>query len=487
MNLVTRNVVSFASLAAALAGQNHESRGPLAGAATAVGIDAPAGGSTSVDARARLHANGFTLAALQPAPPGSAVPDLGTILQNVGAPTDLDVDDWSTGRDDVMFDAFGNSDVPIESWVVLSFSLRNASGTTLPGVAGSRIRREAMLGPIGASLFSWIQDGDDLPDEWVDEVERSHSRQELGVTSTTADVDAIDFAAVLGANQATWIGSEPDWNLFGGRPDAVFFTVTHATRGNVPTSWWGSLPPSGATILVTSRLVTGGWSVPSVYKYFFEIGLTQNDDIDGLAVDVARSSILFSLRGTSPTTNQFMTVYHGTDGTPTPAVAKKPGGQPVSDAVGAAGSDDVDAICTLDPRIGTTTFPTPPDDFGNSCGTPRDGVLGVPSVHASAYRRYTGGPDTTFDTFLVGWPPLTGVGPGAAALFVQIDDVPVLYPVGGIKLRDTTPAVPGDPQHEVLHVPDAAVLQSIQVTFRWVAVDAAFTELAEAWPVLVFP
>lgn len=481
-----RTCLPAVAAAAALPAQVglHESRGPLAGAAVAVALDGVVVGGT--DATARVHRNGFASGPLQAVPAGSALPNLGAILAAYPALAGLDVDDVSLGRDDVLFDELGNSEVPPSSWSVVSFSLR--TGAAPAGQPGSRIAEEALLGPIGGSVFSWIQDGAWLPPELVGPLERSHSRQELGI-GPTAEVDSLDLPLVLGADQGTLASFDSGFVALDPPPYSIYFTVSHATRHLIPAAWWGGSAPtalrSGASILVTSRTAVGGsWTQPAVWKHFFELGLAQDDDIDGLAIDTVRQRILFSCVGHAHA-DQFLVLDYGTDGGAQPVPAKAPSGTPVSDVVGAAGNDDVDAICTLDPQIGTVGAPPPAgDDFGNSCGTPRPGLLGVPSVHASAFRRFSGG-QRLFDTWLVGWPPATGITPGVAALFATIGNGSTLIPLG-LQLRDPASPVPGDPVHDAIVIPNNLALSGQRLTFRWVAVDAAFSELAEAWPVQVY-
>jgi len=482
MNAILRRCLPILSLAAGLAAQNlNQSRGPLSGAAVAVALDNPA---STTDAQARVHRNGFAsgpLAAIQPGGP----PDLAAILASHQAPAGLDIDDISLGRDDVMFGANGNSDADPASWAVLSFSLRN--GAT--GLPASRIAQEAALGPVGASLFSLVYAGQPLPSEVVLEVERSHSRQELGVAIAAADIDAIDFPTVFGINEQTLAGVDPQFAALNTGPQSVYFTVSHATRGIVPTGWWGpgvlAQLVSGATIFVVTRQTpTAPWSAPSVWKHYYELGLGQNEDIDGLAVDRLRSRVLFSCVGTAR--DQFLVLNGIGFMGPVPVPARTASGTPISDSAKVAQNDDVDAVCTLDPRVLSSGPPVAGDDFGNSCGTPRPGLLGVPSVHASAARRYLGGVNRHFDTWMVGWPPATGQGPGLAALFVTFDPDPTLVPVT-VLVRDPMSSVAGDPMFWSLDIPPAFSLQGLELTFRWVAVDAAFTGLAEARPVMVRP
>jgi hypothetical protein len=461
-----------------------QSRSPLAGAAVAVMVD---GGLGATDAQTRVHTNGFALLPTAPLPNAPGQPDLQAIFQAWNGPPGIDADDWSLGRDDVLVDANGFVLVPPNSWGVLTFSLR--AGATGSG-GTSRITQEVLGGGnVGSALFTWMLPGSNVPPQFFGPAERSHSARELGIPAGAFDVDAVDLPAMLGRNQATLAAVDPQFTNLIVQPESLYFTVSEATKHLVPVAWWGSstVPRSGATIFVTRRpSPTAPYQQPSVFRHFWELGLGQLEDIDGLAYDRVNGKLLFSCVGTAR--DQFLFLDIGTDGgPPVPVPVRTAGGTPVSTQVGKGVNDDVDAVCTLDPRIGTQGGPPPSgDDFGSSCGVPRPGALGVPSIHAAAYRRYVGGTNRIYDSWMIGWPPATGITAGIAFSFVTLDNDPTLYPIGPIQLRNINPAVPGDPRQVTLGIPPGLALSGTRVTFRWAAFDAAFTELAEAWPVLVF-
>jgi hypothetical protein len=481
MRTSSATLAVVASVAAALPAQGlHESRGPLAGAAAAVLVDGGLAGST--DAETRVHRNGFSLAPTVALPSPQTQPDLRSILVQWNGPSQLDLDDLSLGRDEILADSNGQLAVPPLAWGLISFSLKQ--GAT--GVPNSRIAQEAALGSIGGALFSWVLPGSAYPAALTGRTERSHSRSELGLPAG-AEVDAVDFPLMFGRDQNTLTALEPGFGPLVGASQTIYFTVSSATASLVPSFWWGSTAtniPSGANILkVTRSSPTASWGAPSVFRYWYDLGLQQGEDIDGLAVDAAANKLLFSCVGTAR--DQFLFVDLSTDGG-TAVPLKKQDGTTVSTSIGKGQNDDVDAICTLDPRL-TTQGQVPPggDDFGSSCGLPRPPLLGgTPAVNASAFRRHAGG-QTFFDTWMMGWPPLTGVTPGIAVLYVTIGTDLTLYPVGPILLRNTTPTVPGDPKAYSLAVPPSFALTGQTLTFRWAAIDAAFTAIAEAWPVQV--
>jgi hypothetical protein len=496
---MTRSVssVSFALAAmVALPAQGPESRGLLAGAPVAVLVR-----SATDDAQVRVRRNGFQLLATPPLPPSPLAPDLRQILVLHNAPADLEVDDLSLGRDDVLVNPLGFVSVPPSSWGVLSFSLKQgatgvpASGTQPP----SRIAVEAAAGSVGAALFSWVLPGSPLPPQVVGRVERSHSRQEFGLPAGS-DIDGIDIPLMLGRDQGNLLGREPGFAALIAAPERIYFTVSHAARVSVPDLWWGPGPlatlRSGATIFVTERTSpTAPWLRPRVFRHYYELGLQQHEDIDGLAYDAVADKLLFSCvrTGIAPIRDEFLFLAMITDGPVVPEPVKTvvqtsqgPVPVPVSQQIGKGQNDDVDGICALDPQVLTNNLPPPAgDDFGSSCGAPRPGLLGVPSVQASAFRRFQGG-QVLFDSIMLGWPPVAGPAPGFAALFVTIGNDPTLLPAGPILLRNTAAAVSGDPKQYSLLVPPPFPLSNTVLTFRWVALDFATAELAEAWPVQVY-
>lgn len=490
-------LATAAVLAPSVPGQAGESRGVLAGAATTMLVDG--GNGANPDAETLVHANGFSLAApltFQATPASFGAPSLAKIFALHGNPPGIDVDAFSTGRDDVLVDNDGVLAVPPASWSVWSFSLRVGA----VGQPGSRIAQEAASGSVGAALFTYVLPGSALPAEFVDRTERSHSRRELGLGGGSGtEVDGLDFPLILGRDQQLAPGGlgtaiEPGFAPLIGSPEAIYFSVTSASRNNVPAAWWTTLGgqttlPSGASILCTRRVPFGAlliWTEPRVFLRYDELGLGQNEDVDALAVDTATDRVLYSVEGTLR--DQFLFCYFGTDdGAAPPATpVTTPLGTAVSTKVGKASLDDVDAVCTLDPRIGSIGLPpVGGDDFGSSCGFPRDGLLGTPSINGSAYRRYQGGA-IHCDTFLVGWPPLGGAGPGFAAAFLTTGNAldPIL--IGGLHLRNPGNPIPGDPQTESFVVPPAVSLSNLDVTCRWFAIDAGTGELAEAWPSRIF-
>ena len=158
------------------------SAGPLLGASVAIAIDGGVG--ADADARTLVHPNGFQ-SGLQLLPPGTEQPDLQAILTQHGAPN-LNIDDISSGRDDIMVDPNGFTDPPPLGWGMFSFSFHPGA----QGAAGSRLAAEPAADR-AAAIFSWILPGSLVPQQLIDVVERSHSWDELGLPPNE-NVDSCD-------------------------------------------------------------------------------------------------------------------------------------------------------------------------------------------------------------------------------------------------------------------------------------------------------
>jgi len=462
-----------------------QSAGPLVGSAMSLAVEGGANGQS--DAATRVHPNGFGSATpLMSFPASPSAPDLEAILAFHGL-SGSDVDDISTGTDDIMVDSQGITVPPQlgNGWGMFSFSF--APGAV--GAAGSRVAAEP-ASDVAAAIFTWILPGSQLPAPLLDVVERSHSRDDLGVVSG-GNVDSLDIPLVLGLDQGTLAATEPGFAALRPSDASIYFTFdgSSANLASVPVMWWNNvlgLPttPSGATIFVTTKFSTAiNWTVPTIYKTYDQLGFAAGEDIDGLALDASTDRLIVSCVGTAR--DQFLFVDASTDGTPVPTPISKPNGVRVSSAVGSAGGDDIDAICTLDPVIRNGLYT--PDDFGASCGTPRPALqpqLYPVGVSASAFRRFENG-QSHYDTWMVGWPPVTGNGPGWAMMFITIADL--TSPGYTVVLRQRNPASGnGDPQGYTLSIPSSFVLSGMPLTFRWFAADAVGSEISQAWPIKVF-
>lgn len=470
-------------LAAAHA-QSRDSRGVLAGSPVALLTMQPSP-TGSPDGTTLAHRNGFGGAAPDEfQSTGLSTPDLRRILTAHGCPATARVDDFSTGRDEILIDSNGVLDVSGELWSVWQFSLRDGA----VGTPGSRIAEQVAQGELGAAVFSYVLPGSGLPDELVGVVERSHSIEELGLAPGT-EVNGLDTPMLLGLDQATLTAStgptvEPGWTPLI-TPRAIYFTFSSASLTLVPPTWWAGTQPSGATVFFTQITpFSNSYPQPRLFLTYDDLGLTASEDVDGLAIDLNNQRVVFSTVGNLR--DQFLFVDLTTDGGGTALPVTEPNGARVSTKIGKAQDDDVDAICTLDPRLESANLPSPGgDDFGYSCGEPKVGVLGpVPELSGSAFRRYEAG-GLRFDSWMVGWPTATGAAPSLSALFFTTGDAfnPVLI---SLQVRNPADVIEGNPQAASLAIPSQLGLTGSRLTFRWFHLDWGTSRLSEAWPVQVY-
>lgn len=479
MNASPRRALLAALLAAGCLGAQDPSTGMFLGIPAALSLDAGAAGQNP--GQILIKPNGFQLAAPTPWSAPTAVGfDLAAIMARTvcGAVSGIDVDDFSLGLDWILAnDTNGRIFVPQNRWAVVTFSVTR--GTV--GRAGSRVALEAAgPGGAGSDLFSYLLPGSALPAPLVGKVDRAHDMRELGLGGiANADIDGLDHFVPMFALEPGMVAMLP-------QNPSIYFTVANASLA-VPgvAGWFGSTPPSGATILEVRFTAAGGWSCPRVWMTFRDLGLRQEDDIDGLAIDLLRQRILLSVRNPAqrvPPLDPILFVYYGTD-LAAPVPYAKQDGTPVSSEVGLLQNDDVDAICSMDPSVRVTGGPQAPAWWFS--GVPRQPVLAAtPTIHASAFRNFDRATNRmVFDTWMVGWPPVGGAAPGLAAVFLTFGNSLQLFPLAPLYLRTVPTTFAGGPLHYGLEVPLNFSLTGIDATFRWLAADSRALVLAEAWPI----
>jgi hypothetical protein len=206
----------------------------------------------------------------------------------------------------------------------------------------------------------------------------------MTVPGTTPDVDALD--CFLPA-----YGLQPTYFLVPPPPDVTcYFSVTSATKHQVPASWLGAAAPSGANVFSTTwNPITQRWSCPSVYVAYNDLLLSSNDDVDALAVDAWQSAgrrfLLFS------TKNATLSQLRFADLLASGVVVKVDDyryadGQKVADDIGLDFGDDIDGICVIDP---CNTYPGRSPLFACMHGVPNTPApaFGEP-LPAGAIRRF---------------------------------------------------------------------------------------------------
>lgn len=287
----------------------------------------------------------------------------------------------SIGQDYVFADAnLRLPDVISGRWGALLYSVSRNS----PGVAGTAVAVEAARadGP-GADLFSWIYPGSDPSlllcfTSAIGVVQRATDSTQMDLWNGTnrSEIDAVDpFMQMYELGIATIAGlpSEP-WLYF-----SVPYVAIHPPGGGastVPAIWFGGSTPSSATVLKRRWLLTPTphWGPVQVHLTYLQLGLTEFDDIDALAVDEDAGLMLFSLTPTpmqpvvSPGQQLMIACWTcGPDGPVRAETYKKLDGTEVAGETGQGSTGEIDATCSVDPALFAQSMPSPagcPPGFG---------------------------------------------------------------------------------------------------------------------------
>ncbi len=467
------------SLAAAQVALEPQSQGPFLAAPHgfslapgAVGFTGPIDATEILDKRIGLFTG--TTPTVAPAPlPGR--PDFRTdaILQGISPRPDIDA--LSMGLDWVLATDDGVVEVPPGNWGAITFSVtRGTLGRSGGVIAGERGRSGGAAG----DLFSYILNGGALPGEFTDVVQRAHDSSEFALApGSVHDIDAHDllYGLLFTSNPSLAASLPPPLNV-----PRVFFSVSTATLGDVPAAWWGGTVPSGATVFWT-EWTGAAWATPSVFLTPANLGLSDAEEVDAIAIDLGSSlaagggsgELLFSTA--SPGRDPILFGKGFTfPGLPMPPVLlirdyREADGRKVSDRIGLVSVDDVDAICSVDPGrrqvmrllMGTPEATRTPPNFQTR-------------IAASVFRE--AGPSPSSGARLIstmaGWPS-SGRGPGFAGC-----DLAVLAPVGWFPVsptsnpqRDPTDPRGGGPEHLVVPIPNQPLPFPAPVWFWWGAVD----------------
>jgi hypothetical protein len=438
------------------------SEGPLVGLPHALSVDGGTPGPNGALTRSALyvHRIGFTATAPAELVPSGAQPDYRTsaILQGIAPAPDVDA--FSAGLDWVLSDGDGVVAVPPGHWGALTLSVSRST----VGVAGGVVAHEVAR-PDGAAgdVFSYVLPGSTFPPELVDRTMRAQDSTEISIGHPVADpdLDAHDIMTAL-----LWI-ENPAIAVLLPAEQAIpraYFSVTSGTVGLVPLAWWGGSAPSGATVLTSRWDATARtWSVPAPFLTHADLGLAAGEELDALAVDIVRHEMLFSTK--SPLLDQVLWASFATDAVAV-RVYRTPH-EPVSMRLTLLRTDDVDAICALDPG-GSTLMQM-------LMGTSQQ-VFPVPTtLSASVFRT-----ETLTSVQLVsnaaGWPP-SGRGQGVLGCVLALGiPSPPWFSIT-LQARNPTTPVGGDPREGRARVPAAAVLSGLPVIFDWLAVDQALTSI----------
>lgn len=483
---------------------------PFAGAPVFLSLDrvtAPANAPTDL-----MQCGGFT--ATPPATwTAAGVPDFdldrafrNLLTPSCSVPRDAplpDVDAISIGMDWVLADDAGRVLVPADRWGALAFTVAHDA----QGAPGSPVNLEARQ-PEGAGLdvFEYVLPGSALPAHLVrspappsdrGRVHRMNDAAELGLPRRQMTIDGLDLFIPLYHADPVLRGT----GLVSPAP-TLYFSVSNRSiaAGHVPSSWWAGTPPSGATILqMTWNPQARKWDCVRPWRLFASmrqfpypgLGLERCEDIDGLAVDLARGRLLLSTArnsGSCPNRNQILFLSLAADGDPLPVPYTTPDGTPVTTASGLLGSDDVKAICSLDPiaplRQSAGGGPNP---IRVTIGTPSRTLTFPGIAHAlegTAFLEcWPGAGPARVRGHGLGWP--AAPGPGLAAVFLSVPGAMVPPVFVAAFPRNPNPAFCGDPQALTLPVPDHLrfLFPAFRFELTWIAADSASLHIGQAYPV----
>ncbi|MGE0145328.1 MAG: hypothetical protein AB7T19_18735 [Planctomycetota bacterium] len=455
---------AIAALCATLSAQGTESEGPVMAIAHGFSIDAstvvPAANASTL----LMSLTEFSDAAPDDWPGTAGLPNFAAILD--GLP--LDIDAFSIGYDYIQSTPTGIGLVPPGNWAGITFSVTRAS----IGAAGGVIAAESGTAAGAAGdVFFYVLPGSALPASLIDRTMRNQDSSEIDIDApaAAADIDAHDIYVSL---------------IFRENPQivpllpfvSVFFSVRKSDVPAVPVAWWSGTVPSGTTVF-RRDWVAGAWTAPTPFLTSADLGITDIEDLDAVAVDLLRGRVLFST--SNPASNpgaplRDPVLYHGLGG-PGHFVYKVATGVPISDRIGlvrVGAIDDVDGICALDPGPGGQI------QLDRLIGTPTQSLIpSLPSrLGTGVYRRRTVTNSIEIHSFMTGWPLAGAPSPGVAALLVA-----PLSPLAPLTLLSASPrpnpqspytAFAGHPEHAVLAMPSDPNLIGFEVFFQWVALDA---------------
>ena len=371
----------------------------------------------------------------------------------------LDIDALSMGLDWVNATATnGQVNVPAGTWSGITVSVTRST----TGQSNSLIAGESQgAGGAAADIFSYVLPGSQgIPTNWVDRPMRAHDGREIGLNGTApANIDAHDLYTGL---------------LFRDAPDLIaqvaptlqfYFSVSFTSLIYVPSNWWGGTTPSGASVLATTwNPTTASWSTPTVAYQAASLGLNNNEDLDGLALDLLRSRALISTTGTPVARNPLLFVNLTTGSLHT---YRRADGVAISERLGLrpGGTDQIDGICAVDP--GNTPF-----DFMRARGYPQAPVFpGTPvTLGVNAQSDLMGG---SLISTMIGYPRPGPPLPGAAFVALALNSPTSYYDLWQVFPRPTNPfpKYQGDPIRVDFPLPADPTLAGLPVFFLWAAAD----------------
>ncbi len=393
------------------------------GTGSSTGGALPAGFPVSIPAGAQGGAAEF-------APATGGLPDFSSAAMWVLA--SLDVDAMSIGEAYINLQILSDGrpvipDPPgVPAWGFLTMSVVRG------GVFKDAV--PAQLPDNGADLFGYFYPGSTaVPGGTADVIVLSNEDEELGI-DPQGEIDALD----LNMAYYTAPGSDVVGAVLSTAP-TFYFSLTSASAQISPPAWWGMDVPSGAAILKMEWTPSpgggGSWAGPSVFRSAADLGLSASAELDALSVDAAQQRLVFSTAG-APVDEQLMVYLYGAQpgsGPPVPYEFRIRGPVGRVLAPGMTNTDDIDAICILDPEEDPLQG-QPYDSVTRLVGFPvrsslRSVFPGAPTIQASCFRVQAGPSDpNSVDALSVHarmWPQFTGSGI-AAIVFFRSSNLPFM-------------------------------------------------------------
>ena len=463
-------LILLSSVVIAQTGDNSE--GPFAALAQGLSVDSSTALPGGDAATLVFHGTEFTTTSPTPwvvNPSFPTLPDLAA-LPFMLVPG-LDVDALSMGNDSIASSPTGIMTVGAGAVGGLMFSVSRMT----EGAAGGIINREFQgSGGAAADMFTYLQPGSLGSASWIDTPMRSHDSKEISLDAPglPGNIDAQDVYLGLFFHEA------PHMSAFVPNIPAIsiYFSVTTASLGVVPSAWWNGQPPSGAVILRTDWLPSSQvWTSPTVAFLPLHFGLLSSEAIDAIALDLSRGYGLFSTRvlGASIPRNPILFVDFAIAGAN--HVFRRADLVPLSELIGlrVGFADDIDSLSSLEPTRPGPTLPM--NHLIGSMFLPLfPGLAGRLSC-TTTLRLSSNAASEEIVSRLVGWPTPGGASPGFAAVALTLGSPIGSYVTIGTVFRPNVinpmSIFDGSPEQIIVTIPPSPSFGGVPLWFAWGAFD----------------
>ncbi len=342
-------------------------RGMVSGAAVGISLQA---GSTSGSDVIRVSPPLNQSAPPSPFDPQSfpGAPDYSLSVMFPGHPT-IEVDALSTGNDFIgWMRGDGQADLwnPFRRWQGVTVSVTD---TALGNSPQSLLQQKplSLIGPEASLITHYLKSSaagpGALPYSLVGKTVLEQDKTDLGFAAQSSPViDGLDWALGIRAWAAGNPGTAwPPGIIFNHGLDELYFSVSGAWATANPTGFVLDQPGGvgvqtrgGDVYLIIWDGISSTWSTPVLFLPLEKLGLDPEEDVDALAYDAWCDTALYST--TLGTRSQILAYQSKQAGRP--GVAALPykdttGNGNLTESIGLRDvSDDVSAICVIDPEPG---------------------------------------------------------------------------------------------------------------------------------------